>query len=159
MSKRTSGKSAIIVLVFVALGCAAGAYFFLGNAEVTNPGPSAQAADDPNREMTDEERAEYIKANVTVTDLKIVPDTKPGLDEVVPGLLRVVGTVSNNGPRPLAKAYLHIFPKDKMGKVLGSHIENLAKKGGPMAPGESREIRFLIPEKKEFAGDFGHDLR
>lgn len=159
MAKRTSGKTALIVLVFVAAVAAAVAYLWLSTSGPASPGPTSVQADAPEREMTEAERLEYLGAHVLLDDLKIVPDTKPGLDEVVPGLLRVVGTVRNNGERRLSKAYVHIFPKDKAGKVLGSHVENVVKKGGALAPGESRDFRFLIPEKPDFSGDFGHDLR
>ncbi len=158
MAKRTSGKTVIVLLLLVGLAAGAG----LAWRAMQDSGPEAaieSAAEDLTSEMTDEERGEYLKKFGAVDDLKIVPDTKPDSDDVVPGLMRVVGTVRNNGPRRLHKAFVYIYPKDAQGEVLGSHVENVIKKGGPLAPGESRDFRFLIPDKKAFEGEFGHSLR
>lgn len=159
MAKSTSGKTVIVILLLVGVAAGAGLAWRAMQVPDAAVAAKAAAAKDLTSEMSDEKRGEYLKEFGAVDDLKIAPDTKPDSDDIVPGLLRVVGTVRNNGPRRLHKAFVYIYPKDGQGEVLGSHVENVVKKGGPLAPGESRDFRFLIPEKKAFEGDFGHSLR
>jgi hypothetical protein len=107
--------------------------------------------------MTDDERRAYLAASVTVKDLALRPSLKPGTQEAVPGMLEIAGEVHNGGARPVTSVRLLVYPKDAGGQVLGTFQEELARR--PLAPGESRPFRFLVPEKKEFSGQFDHELR
>ncbi len=135
---------------------AAGAAALKLEAGDDTAGATAAAVDAGPRPMTDEERKAYVAANVRVSDVVIGPNLKPGTSEPVPGLLEVAGNVHNQGEQPLTRLSLSIFPEDATGNVLGAYLEDLAKK--PLAPGESRKFRFLIPEKKEFAGKWKQEL-
>lgn len=110
-------------------------------------------------QMTEEERIAYVRAHIRVDGLEIGPNMKPDRDEPVPGLLEVRGTVINDGDQTVDRVFLHVYPKDEAGKVIGSHVENLARKGGLLDPGEKRDFLFTIPDKKEFGGTFDHELK
>ena len=162
MQRAASGKATALFLVVLAVGGLGLAWvYFQGQAKVAGAGPSAPTAGAPaaTGAMSEAERQAYVKDHVTVEALRVLPDTKPNSEEVVPGLLRVAGTLRNNGPRRLEEVHLSIYPKDAAGQVLGSHMEDPLGKTGGLAPGESRDFWFHIPEKKGFAGEFGHSLR
>jgi hypothetical protein len=108
--------------------------------------------------MSEAQRKEYLEQFVTVTDLQLVPDTKPDSDEVVPGLFRVTGFVHNKGDQKLDRIDLHVFPENTAGDVIGAYIQNIAGPTG-LAPGATRDFRFQVPEKKEYGGKFSHSVR
>lgn len=164
MAEKPGRSGAVIVLVFVVAGMLL-AYAYFRGRDVTDaskkvPQQFVQAdAGVAVVQMTEEERRAYIKAHVRVEDLAIGPNMMPDRDEAVPGLLEVRGSIVNDGDRALDRVFVHIYPKDADGKVIGSHIENIAKKGGLLDPGERREFEFTIPDKKEFGGDFDHTIQ
>lgn len=160
MAKRSSGKIALVLVVVLAAAGAGVAWFLTNQPDTSAPSAPKVDPDDPDRELTEEERAAYLSEHCRLEGLTIAPDTRPDDKEViVPGLMRVSGTLFNEGSRKLHKAFVHIYPKDETGKVLGSFVENVASKRGPLAPGDSRAFSFTIPDKKGFAGEFGHSLR
>lgn len=108
--------------------------------------------------MTEEERLAYLESSVRVRDMAVRATKKPDSEEVVPGLLEVTGVLENQGDRPLEKAVVVVYPKDAAGEVIGGHYENVIIRGA-LQPGESRNFRFAIPDKKEFGGEFTHGLR
>lgn len=149
-----------MLLAVLAVGGLGLAWVYLqGSSRVGGRGGPAAVPGDATGEMSEAERVEYVKQNVRVEDLKVGPDTKPDGPEPVPGLLRISGTLVNAGPKVVKSVHLAVYPKDAAGKVLGSHMEDPLVKTGPLAPGESRDFWFHIPEKRDFAGDFGHSLR
>lgn len=158
MAKRSSGKTAIVVALVLALVAGAVAWGMLQNSKPA-PEEKTKLEDDPNREMTEDEREAYLAEHGKLENLEVVPDVRSDTNERVPGLLRVKGTLVNAGPRKLHHAVLSIYPKDEAGKVIGSFVEDVAKKGGPMAPGQARDFSFTIPEKQDYAGEFSHSLR
>lgn len=157
MANKSSGKVAIVLVLVLAVLGGGLAWFLVQDDGPSEPAPKADA-DDPNREMTDEERAAYLPQHVKLEGLTLEPDRRKDTNEVVPGLLRFSGTLVNAGPRRLHKAFVKVFPKDDAGEVLGSFVQNAAAKGGPLAPGESRDFSFTLPDKKGFSGQFGHAL-
>jgi hypothetical protein len=135
----------------------------------TTSNPAADIANTPlgdavkNALVPEEQRREYIKKFVTVEELAIGPDLKPGEDgglssEPVPGLLRVTGHVNNKGEQQIDKVVLVVHPLTNTNDVLGTYVESIVNKS-PLGPGERRAFKFEIPEKKGFEGRFLHDLR
>ena len=108
--------------------------------------------------VDEEERLAYIAQFVTVTGLEVGPDQKPDDAGPVGGLFSVKGTVKNNGTRGLKTIRLVVHPQDASGNVLGTNIQDVLF-NKRLGPGESRDFKFVIPEKKEFAGKFTHELR
>jgi hypothetical protein len=114
--------------------------------------------------LAEQEREEYVRAGkVEIKELKIDPDTKPGLDggvEFVPGLLRVSGQVVNNGDKTVGSARLTVTTYDDANKVLGVYVEDVIKQApGVLGPGESRPFKWQIPDKKGFSGKFDQKLQ
>jgi len=121
--------------------------------------PSATAT--PVATMTDEERKAYVKDHVTVEDLIVDADTKPGEDGkdiVVPGLLRATGTVKNNGDKPVTPVTLVIHMTGANEEVIGSFLEDVSGQK-PLAPGASRPFKFTLPDKKDWSGKFKQALQ
>ncbi|MEQ9496245.1 MAG: FxLYD domain-containing protein [Deltaproteobacteria bacterium] len=164
MAEKGGRSGTVIVLVFVVAGMLL-AYAYFRGRDVTDakkkvPQQFVQVdAGTAVVKMTEEERRAYIKANVRVESLEIGPNMKPDRDEPVPGLLEVRGSVVNDGDQALDRVFVHVYPKDADGKVIGSHIENVARVGGLLDAGERRDFKFTIPDKKEFGGDFDHMLQ
>jgi hypothetical protein len=122
----------------------------------TPPGKAMQAI-----VVSEEERAAYVQANVTASDVKIDSDLKPDADGgmvKIAGLLRVSGRVTNNGDRPVKPVHLMLNLLGETNEVLGTFLEDVTG-GRPLEPAESREFKFTIPEKKEFNGRFQHKLK
>lgn len=158
MAKRSSGKTTLVLVALLAV-VGVGLAWFLTRDEGGEAPKAKPAAESPDREMTDQEREDYLTQYGQVEGLAIEPDKREDTGERVPGLLRVRGTFVNGGPRKLHAAFLHVYPKDDAGEVLGSFVENVVEKGGPLDAGGRRDFSFTIPEKKGFGGDFGHTLR
>ena len=163
MANKSGRSSLIVVLVFVVAGILLGYAFFKSSDKVTPkktpPKLTKVDAGISPVKMTEEERKAYINDHITVTGLEIAPNMKPGLDEAVPGLLEVRGKVQNNGERKIDRVFLHVFPMNEAGDVISTHIENVAKAGGLLSPGDDRDFKFTIPDKKEFSGKFNHMLQ
>lgn len=161
MASRSGRSSLVVVLVLVIAGMLLAYAYFRAKDATTDPVPKtftqvdAGVAPPP---MSDEERAVYVKEKIRLEGLEIGPNMKPGLDEPVPGLLEVHGTVLNDGDRPIDRVFLNVYPKDENGEVIGSYVENVTRKGGLLQPGQSREFKFTIPESKDYAGTFDHML-
>lgn len=122
-------------------------------------GPPVETAEAEPGPMTEAERVAYVKGFVRVDGLEIGPDMGPSGDTRVPGLLRVKGSVVNAGERAVDKVVLTVFPQDAGGEVIAVHVEDVAKKGGPLGPGQTRAFAFTIPDKKAFEGAFDYELR
>lgn len=164
LSPRRGAARAGGIAIVLALA-AGGAYLYLAAGDVSapvEPDPGAgegRDADSPRGPMTEAERVAYVKRHVKVEGLRIGPDLQPDGETPVPGLLSVQGEVVNGGERAVSKVILTVLPKDAKGEVLSAHVEDVAKKGPALGPGDRREFRFTIPDKKSFEGDFGYELR
>lgn len=166
--KSGGGKAAAILggLVLLALGV-----WFALSLIKTEPGAGDRAA----RTLADstvgkavkaalvpeEERMAYIAKSVTVSDLKIEGDHKPGEDGGtlrIGGLLRVTGKVINNGDRPVKPVNMILTTFGETNEVLGSYVESLTG-DRTLEPGASHEFKFEIPEKPGFQGRYDQKLR
>lgn len=119
----------------------------------------------------DEDRLRYIEQFITLTDLKLGPDTRPadlppgdprptedsGFVEIG-GLWRFSGVMTNQGELPIRHVDLVLNPTDASDNVLGSYVEDILH-GTPLEPGASKPFKFTIPAKKEYSGRFLHRLR
>ncbi len=164
MAAQRGRSGAVIAFVFVIAGMLLAYAYFRGrdvvDAKEKVPTQFVQVdAGTAVVKMSEEERLAYVKAHIRVDGLEIGPNMKPDGDAPVPGLLEVRGTVFNDGDKTVDRVFLHVYPKDEAGKVIGSHIENLARKGGLLDPGEKRDFAFTIPDKKEFGGEFDHQIK
>jgi hypothetical protein len=112
----------------------------------------------PSGKLTEEQRLVYVQQHIVVSEIQLVPDTKPDSDEVVPGLFRVSGVVVNNGDRKIDLITLTVHPENAAGEVIGTYNENIAGAKG-LEPGAKREFKFQVPEKKEYGGRFRHTVR
>lgn len=108
--------------------------------------------------LTEEQRLVYVQQHVVVSEIQLVPDTKPDSDEVVPGLFRVSGVVVNNGDHKIDLITLTVHPENAAGEVIGTYNENIAGPKG-LEPGAKRDFKFQVPEKKEYGGRFRHTVR
>ena len=109
--------------------------------------------------VPEEERLAYVKSHLKLHDLRIEPDTRPDdAAVVVPGVLRVHGVVENTGDKPVSSAKLIVHTQDETNGVIGTYVEEILGKKA-LEPGDRRPFKFKIPDKKEFAGRFLHDLR
>lgn len=108
--------------------------------------------------MTEVERRAYIKEHVVLENLSLGPDQKPEDEGPVPGLLRVSGTIRNEGARRLSEAHLNVYPEDKGGRVVTSYVEEILE-GRGLGSGEARNFIFRIPARPEFSGEFTYRLR
>jgi len=146
--------AAVIALAVIVFGTRAGDPIEIINR--SRVGKTAQKAI-----MGDEERRKYIAHFVEVSDLSVDPDTKSAEDggvTVVPGLLRVTGVVENKGDEPVDEIVLILHPLGETNEVLSTYSEDIAG-GRPLAPGQKKPFKFLIPEKKEYGGRFLHSRR
>ena len=160
---RSFGKALAIVVGGVAVMMFMGGavvWLTMSRASESPPTPSAVQAKTPAvaGKMSEEERVKYIEAHVRVSGLELGPDKMPDRDEVVPGLMRVSGEISNSGSRTIHKVMLAIFPEDKAGKVVGSYYQNIVPPIG-LAPSATHKFKFQIPARSELSGKFKHDLR
>ncbi len=156
--KRGMSKPALLAIVCAVLLAGGLAYKFTSAPEEPKVKLPSERAQAPG-EMTDEERQEYVKTNVSHHDIELGVDTKPGSDEPVPGLLLVTGEIKNNGDRTLKRLNMNILMEDGKGEVFSSFVENVLRKKGPLAGGKSRKVRFHVPDKKEYKGKFRVLLR
>lgn len=145
----------LAVLAGVGVGAAIFLYPRPGDVPVT-PIPEKPDSGLAGVLIDEEARAAYVKASIRVTDLKVEPDKKPDRDEVVPGLLRVSGVVSNSGDQKLDSVFLSIRPQDADGNVISVFEENVAKP--LLGPNETRSFKFTIPANPRFSGQFQHAL-
>jgi hypothetical protein len=106
----------------------------------------------------EDERLAYVAASVEIVDLAIGSDPKPDDAGIVPGVLRVSGTVRNKGDRAVRTVRLIVNPQSSTGKVLGTYIEDVLR-NQRLGPGESKAFKFQIPEKPDYAGKFMHEVR
>lgn len=143
------------LIVPVILAVAALLAFFLWPQKVDQAPVSAPQL--APGEMTEEERVAYVKANVRAADLDIVPDTKPGMDEEVPGLMRVTGKLVNEGDRWVDKVIVVVYPKDAAGEVLG--VEQADVVETRLEPEEIIDFHFQVRKRPEYSGNFDHELR
>lgn len=160
-----STRLALITAVLVFVGTAGGAWFAYRaakNAEAKHAieakaAPKPAPADDSITQ--EDERVKYVEASISVSDLAIGPDLKPGDDAgVVAGLLRVSGTVTNKGDKGVRTVRVVVNLQDKDDKVIGTYLED-ALGGKRLGPGESRPFKFVVPDKKEFSGRFLSSVR
>lgn len=164
MATKSGRSSLTIALVFVVAGGLLAYAFFRSQDDgpkTTNKPEFTQRDAGVAKvvHMSEEERKKYVQDHISIDAIDIVPNMKPDGDAPVPGLLEVKGTVMNNGDKEIDRVFLHVFPMDDAGEVIGSHIENVARKGGFLKPGERRDFAFTIPERKEYAGKFNHMLK
>lgn len=139
---------------------------FTSSEDATKPPPGIAAPAGPkplgtSELVPEEEREKYIADFVTTSSVTIGSDEAVdvnGAAKKVAGLLRVHGKVKNSGDRKVRPVRLSLQIFDASDKVIGSYFEDVTA-GGPLNPGEERDFKFTIPEKKEFAGKFQQKLR
>jgi hypothetical protein len=160
MGTRGSGKvvGMVMLLVFGGLGLWYVAYRAAATQQKRAAAKEQAVQGTKTGFANEEERIAYVAKHVAVTDLQLVPDTKPDSDEIVPGLFRVTGIVVNNGDQKLDKIILSVYPENAQGEVIGSYVENIAGAKG-LEPGGTHDFKFQVPEKKEYGGKFRHTVR
>lgn len=145
----------LAILAGVGVGAAVFLYPRPGDVPVT-PAPVKPDSGLAGVLIDEAARAEYVKAQVRVVDLKVEPDKKPDRDEVVHGLLRVTGTVVNSGDQKLDSVFLSVRLQDADGNVISVFEENVARP--LLGPNETRSFKFTIPANPKFSGQFQHAL-
>lgn len=155
-----SNKKSSAPLIVVVLAAAAGAGWFLLADEPPPPVPVAPRVDPKDRPefASDAERRRYVEEHMSVSEVSVDPDTKPDNDGEVPGLLRVTGKVHNNGEHEIKDVRMVLFMLGETEEPLGTFLENVLGKR-VLPPGESRDFKFTIPDKKGYSGRFRHKLR
>jgi hypothetical protein len=146
-------RALLVVLGLVLLGGAAWLLWPQGPKTAPAEKPTL-----PDGAMTEEERRAYVAEFVRAAEVRIVDDTKPGSDEPVPGLKRVVGKVLNEGERWVDKVVLKVDVKDGQGDVLGSEFHDVVEVGR-LEPGEGQEFAFQIRDRPDFSGSFDYELQ
>lgn len=151
----------------------AGVYVLVGRsapppAPVATPSPTPTEPGRPGT-VTDEERAAYIAEHVVASDVRLVPDTHVEGDagvRTVPGLMRVEGTVVNNGPSFVKPVHIRVnlwgeytpdggAPEED---VIASYLQEVTGTR-PLEPGVPRTFQFTIPEKKAWNGKLTFKLQ
>jgi hypothetical protein len=162
MSYSQRGASKLMAMIFILVAAGAlllfVAYRAAGTHSKRSQSKEAAVQAEAAAVMSEEQRVAYLEKFVSITEIELVPDTKPDSDEVVPGLFRVKGVVTNRGDQKLDKIMLAVYPENAQGEVIGSYIQNIAGATG-LEPGGTRDFHFQVPEKKEYGGKFRHTLR
>src|SRR5262249_27414284 len=136
----------LVIIVVVGGGIAYGVMSGRPPPPVAVPTPPEKKAAVDDTITDEEERLEYVSKHDHVEGLRIGPAYKPGDDAgIVPGLVRVSGTVYNDGDRGVKTIRVVVNPQDASGKVISSFQED-ALGGKRLAPHDSRTFKFDIPE-------------
>lgn len=167
MTTESKPKTGLIVGIILLAGLVAvGGWVLVGRIKL-DKSPASAIANSPLGEkvkqsiMPEEERLAYVKQHVTIKELHVDPDTKPGPDASVlevKGLLRVTGIAENNGDKPVTPVRLILHLQDDTGGVLGTYIEDVTGTK-PLEAGKPKSFRFTIPDKKDFHGKFLQEIR
>ncbi|MFO0729223.1 MAG: FxLYD domain-containing protein [Myxococcota bacterium] len=154
-----SAASRIFMVLGLLLFAGLGLYYF-GIVGGEAPKPAVTAAPGPTaapvKVMGEEERKAYVAAHVLIEDVAVGPDQRPdgeGGTKPVGGLFQVTGNLVNNGESPVSPVFLQITLLAEDETVLGSYVEDVTK-GRPAAAGTTKPFKFVVPEKKGYAGKF-----
>lgn len=126
---------------------------------------SVEASNDtgvpPDTLVSPAEREAYVEKNLELTGVDVAPDIKPADDGgtvEVGGLLKCAGLVTNKGDKGVKNATIALTIMDSSGKVIGTYFHDVVG-NKRLAPGEQRNFKFEIPNKKEYGGKFTFTLR
>lgn len=107
--------------------------------------------------MSETERAAYVKDNLRIERFSVGPQPKPDSEEVVPGVLKVEGTLINEGDRVVHKVTVMVTTKNEANEVRSTFQESVVERRA-LQPKESRPFKFRIPDRPEYKA-FDYQLR
>ncbi|MBI2378693.1 MAG: hypothetical protein HYV07_32160 [Deltaproteobacteria bacterium] len=159
-------KKSILSIVAALVLAAAGFLFAYSRASAPRAElapavtPDAGTAGPSIPMVSAEERAEYLKQQVSIAELAASEDSftdATGQVRAVPGLLAVTGEIENKGAKGIKDIVLTIYPENDKGEVIASYQHDVTL-GKVLKPGEKREFRFTIPSRGGMSAKLRHKL-